>query len=76
MQTGDRTSAGAAGGRLAVLDGIRVLAALAVLFYHYAALESAWGEPTAGVFPSPTGSPSTAGSESRSSSWSAASSSV
>lgn len=51
VQAGDRTCAGAPGGRLAVLDGIRVLAALAVLFYHYAALESAWGEPTAGVFP-------------------------
>ncbi|MCX4694928.1 acyltransferase [Streptomyces sp. NBC_01408] len=50
-QPGGRTRAGAPGGRLAVLDGIRVLAALAVLFYHYAALESAWGEPTAGVFP-------------------------
>ncbi|MEU9033487.1 acyltransferase [Streptomyces sp. NPDC048352] len=37
--------------RLAVLDGIRVLAALAVLFYHYVVLAGAWGEPTAGVFP-------------------------
>ncbi|MFB9593536.1 acyltransferase family protein [Streptomyces racemochromogenes] len=37
--------------RLAVLDGIRVLAALAVLFYHYAVLASAWGRPTTEVFP-------------------------
>ncbi|RPF29962.1 peptidoglycan/LPS O-acetylase OafA/YrhL [Streptomyces sp. Ag109_G2-6] len=37
--------------RLAVLDGIRVLAALAVVFYHYVALASAWGEPTTDVFP-------------------------
>ncbi|MEV7590971.1 acyltransferase [Streptomyces sp. NPDC089922] len=39
------------GPRLAALDGVRVLAAFSVLFYHYAALESAWGEPTSGVFP-------------------------
>ncbi|MFJ8209135.1 acyltransferase family protein [Streptomyces sp. NPDC096033] len=37
--------------RLAVLDGIRILAALAVVFYHYVVLASAWGEPAAGVFP-------------------------
>ncbi|MFD8142263.1 acyltransferase family protein [Streptomyces sp. NPDC059708] len=37
--------------RLAVLDGIRVLAALAVVFYHYTVLASAWGGPTEGVFP-------------------------
>ncbi|WP_405442453.1 acyltransferase [Streptomyces avidinii] len=44
--------AGAApGGRLAVLDGIRVLAALGVLFYHYVALASPWGEPPESVFP-------------------------
>ncbi|MFB6512417.1 acyltransferase family protein [Streptomyces virginiae] len=47
-----RAAAGAApGGRLAVLDGIRVLAALGVLFYHYFALESAWGKAPAEVFP-------------------------
>ncbi|WP_328791824.1 MULTISPECIES: acyltransferase family protein [unclassified Streptomyces] len=45
-------SAGAApGGRLAVLDGVRVLAALSVLFYHYFALESAWGKEPAAIFP-------------------------
>ncbi|MFF4388265.1 MULTISPECIES: acyltransferase family protein [unclassified Streptomyces] len=45
-------SAGAApGGRLAVLDGVRVLAALSVLFYHYFALESAWGKAPAAIFP-------------------------
>ncbi|MFD9409820.1 acyltransferase family protein [Streptomyces sp. NPDC059989] len=38
-------------GRLAVLDGVRVLAAFAVLFYHYVVLASAWGEPPAGLFP-------------------------
>ncbi|WP_327261057.1 acyltransferase [Streptomyces sp. NBC_01232] len=47
-----RTSAGAApGGRLAVLDGVRVLAALGVLLYHYFALASAWGEPPRNIFP-------------------------
>ncbi|MFG2990498.1 acyltransferase family protein [Streptomyces sp. NPDC048257] len=49
---GSRAPAGAApGGRLAVLDGVRVLAALGVLFYHYFALSSAWGEPPEGIFP-------------------------
>ncbi|MEU9302020.1 acyltransferase [Streptomyces sp. NPDC048269] len=47
---GGRSRAGA-GGRLAALDGVRILAALAVVFYHYVVLESAWGEPTVGVFP-------------------------
>ncbi|MBD5787966.1 acyltransferase [Cellulosimicrobium terreum] len=38
--------------RLAALDGLRFFAALAVLVYHYAALNhSAWGEPTDVVFP-------------------------
>ncbi|MGW6983215.1 acyltransferase family protein [Streptomyces sp. NPDC054932] len=47
-----RAPAGAVpGGRLAVLDGVRVLAALGVLFYHYFALASAWGEPPEDVFP-------------------------
>lgn len=47
-----RAAAGAVpGGRLAALDGIRVLAALGVLFYHYFALESAWGKAPAEVFP-------------------------
>ncbi|MEU9162110.1 acyltransferase [Streptomyces sp. NPDC048424] len=50
-----RTREGAAGGRLAVLDGVRVLAALSVLFYHYVVLDSAWGEPTKGVFPAAHG---------------------
>ncbi|MGW6874827.1 acyltransferase family protein [Streptomyces xanthophaeus] len=39
------------GPRLAVLDGVRILAAAAVVFYHYVALESGWGEPTEDVFP-------------------------
>ncbi|MEU3778824.1 acyltransferase [Streptomyces sp. NPDC032472] len=39
------------GARLAVLDGVRILAALSVLCYHYLALQSAWGEPVATVFP-------------------------
>ncbi|CAM5268184.1 acyltransferase family protein [Streptomyces avidinii] len=47
-----RPLAGAApGGRLAVLDGVRVLAALGVLFYHYFALPSAWDEPPESIFP-------------------------
>ncbi|MFB6578428.1 acyltransferase family protein [Streptomyces sp. NPDC056402] len=47
-----RAPAGAVpGGRLAVLDGVRVLAALSVLFYHYFALESAWGQAPAEIFP-------------------------
>lgn len=52
---GRRTPAGAApaapGGRLAALDGVRVLAALGVLFYHYFALATAWGEPPEDIFP-------------------------
>ncbi|MCX5588515.1 acyltransferase family protein [Streptomyces erythrochromogenes] len=43
--------AGTPGPRLAALDAVRVLAALSVLFYHYAALDSAWGEPAEDVFP-------------------------
>ncbi|MER7731575.1 acyltransferase [Streptomyces erythrochromogenes] len=43
--------AGAPGPRLAALDAVRVLAAFSVLFYHYAALDSAWGEPAGDVFP-------------------------
>ncbi|MFJ8018559.1 acyltransferase family protein [Streptomyces sp. NPDC096339] len=43
--------AGPPTGRLAVLDAVRVLAALAVVFYHYTALASAWGRPTDAVFP-------------------------
>ncbi|MFI8388424.1 acyltransferase family protein [Streptomyces sp. NPDC085540] len=47
-----RAPAGAVpGGRLAALDGVRVLAALSVLFYHYFALESAWGKAPAEIFP-------------------------
>ncbi|MCX5609959.1 MULTISPECIES: acyltransferase [unclassified Streptomyces] len=37
--------------RLAALDGVRILAALSVVFYHYVVLESGWGEPTETVFP-------------------------
>lgn len=50
-QPGGRTRAAGPAGRLAALDGVRVLAALAVLFYHYVVLASAWGEPTEGIFP-------------------------
>ncbi|MFJ4777755.1 acyltransferase family protein [Streptomyces sp. NPDC088762] len=50
-QPGTHPRGAAPGGRLAVLDGVRVLAALAVLFYHYVVLASAWGEPPAGLFP-------------------------
>ncbi|WP_327282238.1 MULTISPECIES: acyltransferase family protein [unclassified Streptomyces] len=39
------------GARLAALDGVRIVAALGVLCYHYMALDSAWGEPAATVFP-------------------------
>lgn len=39
------------GTRLAALDGVRILAALAVLCYHYLALDSGWGEPATSVFP-------------------------
>ncbi|MFD6108839.1 acyltransferase family protein [Streptomyces yangpuensis] len=48
---GGAPGGGAPGPRLAALDGVRVLAAFSVLFYHYTALDSAWGEPAAGVFP-------------------------
>ncbi|MFD9355057.1 acyltransferase family protein [Streptomyces sp. NPDC060031] len=40
-----------AGRRLVVLDGVRILAALSVLLYHYLVLASAWGGPTAAIFP-------------------------
>ncbi|MBT2482304.1 acyltransferase [Streptomyces sp. ISL-94] len=50
-QQGGHPQGGGTGRRLAVLDGVRVLAALAVLFYHYVVLASAWGEPPAGLFP-------------------------
>ncbi|MGW0753665.1 acyltransferase family protein [Streptomyces sp. NPDC002587] len=46
-----RSRGGDTGGRLVALDGVRILAALAVAFYHYVVLESAWGEPTDDVFP-------------------------
>ncbi|MFB7468057.1 acyltransferase family protein [Streptomyces sp. NPDC056224] len=46
-----RSRGGDTGGRLVALDGVRILAALAVAFYHYVVLESAWGEPTDRVFP-------------------------
>ncbi|MFJ3727702.1 acyltransferase family protein [Streptomyces sp. NPDC090045] len=52
---GGGTRTGAAGGRLAALDGVRVLAALSVLFYHYVVLDSAWGEPAEGLFPAAHG---------------------
>ncbi|MFE9633582.1 hypothetical protein [Streptomyces sp. NPDC006463] len=50
-QLSGRSPGGDTGGRLAALDGVRILAALAVVFYHYVVLESAWGRPTEGVFP-------------------------
>ncbi|GHB54845.1 hypothetical protein GCM10010347_25890 [Streptomyces cirratus] len=40
-----------AGIRLSALDGIRFVAALMVVFYHYFALASAWGRPASAVFP-------------------------
>ncbi len=46
-----RTAGTGTGVRLAALDGVRIGAALAVLCYHYMALESAWVRPTAAVFP-------------------------
>ncbi|OKK17726.1 acyltransferase [Streptomyces sp. CB00455] len=36
---------------MVALDGVRILAALAVVGYHYVVLESAWGGPTTAVFP-------------------------
>lgn len=37
--------------RLAVLDGLRLLAAVSVLCYHYVAIDTGWGRPTSQVFP-------------------------
>ncbi|AYG81209.1 hypothetical protein DWB77_03351 [Streptomyces hundungensis] len=37
--------------RLAALDGLRLVAALMVVGYHYLALSSAWGHSTATIFP-------------------------
>lgn len=48
---GASTAGGDPGRRLVVLDGVRVLAASAVLLYHYVVLTSAWGEPTTALFP-------------------------
>ncbi|MEU9100018.1 acyltransferase [Streptomyces sp. NPDC048361] len=39
------------GNRLAALDGLRLLAALTVVFYHYVALAKPWGHSTASIFP-------------------------
>ncbi|SHN04892.1 acyltransferase family protein [Streptomyces yunnanensis] len=39
------------GNRLAVLDGLRLLAALMVVFYHYVALARPWGHSTDAIFP-------------------------
>ncbi|TJZ56790.1 acyltransferase [Streptomyces piniterrae] len=39
------------GNRLAALDGLRLLAALMVVFYHYVALARPWGHTTGTIFP-------------------------
>ncbi|MFH8725936.1 acyltransferase family protein [Streptomyces termitum] len=39
------------GNRLYVLDGLRLFAALIVVFYHYVALAKPWGHSTATIFP-------------------------
>lgn len=39
------------GGRLAALDGLRLLAALGVMAYHFLAMGTAWGRSTVGIFP-------------------------
>ncbi|MFH9420118.1 acyltransferase family protein [Streptomyces sp. NPDC017529] len=39
------------GNRLAALDGLRLLAALMVVFYHYVALARPWGHDTGTIFP-------------------------
>ncbi|MEU5810000.1 acyltransferase [Streptomyces sp. NPDC047718] len=46
-----RSAETGSGVRLAALDGVRIVAALSVLCYHYLALESAWGQSAAAVFP-------------------------
>ncbi|MFI9105309.1 acyltransferase family protein [Streptomyces fildesensis] len=38
-------------GRIAVLDGIRLLAALMVVSYHYLAIGGGWSEPAKALFP-------------------------
>ncbi|GAB1691975.1 acyltransferase family protein [Krasilnikovia sp. M28-CT-15] len=38
-------------GRVAVLDGLRLLAAVSVMCYHYLALPDGWGEQAREVFP-------------------------
>ncbi|MET9961773.1 acyltransferase [Streptomyces sp. NPDC006326] len=49
--SGSRSPGAGPGDRLVVLDGVRMVAALSVLFYHYAALQSAWGTPPSTLFP-------------------------
>ncbi|MFE4018059.1 acyltransferase family protein [Streptomyces sp. NPDC059101] len=39
------------GNRLAALDGLRLVAALLVVFYHYVALAVPWGHATGTIFP-------------------------
>ncbi|MFE0377893.1 hypothetical protein ACFW1M_20430 [Streptomyces inhibens] len=39
------------GNRLAAHDGLRLLAALIVVFYHYVALARPWGHATETIFP-------------------------
>ncbi|MFI6682437.1 acyltransferase family protein [Streptomyces sp. NPDC050485] len=39
------------GNRLAALDGLRLFAALMVVFYHYVALARPWGHSTGTIFP-------------------------
>ncbi|MEU7149359.1 acyltransferase [Streptomyces sp. NPDC045456] len=43
------------GNRLAALDGLRLLAALMVVFYHYVALARPWGHDTSTIFPAVRG---------------------
>ncbi|MFG2996865.1 acyltransferase family protein [Streptomyces sp. NPDC048340] len=47
----DGAPGGSPGSRLAVLDGVRIVAALAVLLYHYVVLSRDWGVPNTEVFP-------------------------
>ncbi|MER5569047.1 acyltransferase [Streptomyces goshikiensis] len=42
---------GGSGGRLYVLDGLRVIAALSVVLFHFTSIDEAWGQSAAHVFP-------------------------
>lgn len=54
VRTDTRTSLPRVGPRLEVLDGLRFLAAMAVLAYHFTTMDRIWQRPAVDVFPAQT----------------------